>query len=272
MPVRRGRVMMPGMKISSLVTSLLLVAAVAGCTSSIRPLRPIEHVQVWQAGDGTLHPLAATRPAATAPATMAALEGSAAATAPAATQIADASSTTEPATQPAGQIVTRDIDPNQTARFIYKASYDNVWKQSQELLRHMGFELDRQDYRDGVMITRSLPSAQIVEPWKRQQVNLKDAMENTLNDQRRTVRLRIEAVPGKPDFYEVSVQVLVDRQSNPTGEIGGPIFVEGSGFGRNQLALRSDYVAAAGDVPRWVPIGHDVDMEKKILDRLFQRI
>jgi uncharacterized lipoprotein len=216
---------------------------------------------------------ASTQEAGTEPATQ-----TAAASEPAtgtATQVAATEAATEPstqaATQPAGRVVVRDIDPNQTARYVYKGTYDNIWRQASDILHKMGFALDRQDYRDGVMVTQALPSAQIVEYWRPQRVNVKDALENTLHDQRRIVRLTIEAVPGKPEFYQIAVQVLVERMSNPTEEIGGPIFVEGSGFGRNGVALRSDY-AVEGDVPRWVTVGHDVDMEKKVLDKLFNRI
>ncbi|HVS71645.1 MAG TPA: hypothetical protein VHQ47_10365 [Phycisphaerae bacterium] len=230
-------------------------AGLGGCQSDIRPLRPMEQVAYWQSADGTLHPLASTRPAATmaasAPATMA---------------------STAPATEPAGHVVMRKVDPNQMTRFVYKADYDNIWKQSIEVLHRLGFMLDRQDYREGILITQPLMSAQVVEPWRPQQVNLKDALENTINSQRRTVRVTIEPVPGKPDFYQIGVQVLVDRQTNPTEQIGGPVFVEGSGFGGNAVALRSDYVPTTPVAPQWVTIGHDPDMEKKIMERLFKRI
>jgi hypothetical protein len=305
--------MMGGMKKRHFCVLGLVAALLGGCQSSIRPLRPIERVEMWQAADGTLHPLASTRPAgggigglpdaalAMVPATMSGAEastepstastqtaatqdpttenattqvaaGEGASTQVASTQTAATEPATGPATGPAGQVVVRQIDPNQTARFVYKASYDNVWRQAVEILHKMGFAIDRQDYRDGVLVTQALPSAQIVEFWRPQRVNVKDSLENTLHDQRRTIRLTITAVPGKANFYEIAAQVLVERGTNPTEEIGGPIFVEGSGFGRNSVALRSDYVPAEGDLPRWNVIGHDVDMEKKVLDKLFERI
>jgi hypothetical protein len=177
----------------------------------------------------------------------------------------------QPATQP-GRMVVRTIDPNQTSRFIYKATYDNLWQQATDLLTRTGFTLDRQDYRLGVLTTRALPSAQFLEFWRPQHASAADALENTLNNQRRQVRLTISTAAEKPDYFEIAVQVLVERQSNPSETIGGPIFVEGSGFGRNAVALRSDYASPKDEPGRWVTVGHDPDLEKKLLDELFEHI
>jgi len=169
-------------------------------------------------------------------------------------------------------MVAKTVDPNQTSRFVYNASYDNVWKQAADVLAKAGFTLDRQDYRLGALTTLPLPSTQIVEFWKPQQVNAVDSLENTVNNQRRSARLTITTVEGKPQFYEIAVQVLVERETNPDEAIAGPVFVEGSGFGRNAITLRSDY-AAPKDVPGiWITMGHDPDMERKLLDVLFGRI
>jgi hypothetical protein len=108
-------------------------------------------------------------------------------------------------------------------------------------------------------------------------------MENTVNSQRRYLRLSISTVPGKPKFYEIAVQVIVERETNPSEALTGPLFVEGSGFGRNAMALRSDYADASSNMnPRshaqeretvyWQIMGHDQMLEKKILDELFKHI
>jgi hypothetical protein len=178
---------------------------------------------------------------------------------------------TEPATQP-GRMVARVVDLNQTTRFVYNASYDNVWKQANQILTKMGFAIDRQDYRMGEISTLVLPSSQIVEFWTPQQVDAVDSLENTINNQRRWVRVTVTTVEGKPEYYEIGVRVLVERETNPSEAIGGPIFAEGSGFGRNVHTLRSDYSPASKEKGAWVTIGHDPDMERKILDALFGRI
>lgn len=241
-------------KLFPIASALALFSVILpGCQSSIRPLRPVERVEVWVPEE----PL----PPATAPATQTAD----AATLPATMPIGTA------ATQP-GRTIIKVIDPNQTSRFIYNASYDNIWQQAMHLLGRTGFALDRQDYRLGVLTTAPLPSAQIIEFWKPHHTDPKAALENTMHNQRRIVRLTISRVPGKPEFYEIAIQVLVERRNNPTEQIGGPIFVEGSGFGRNPVTLRSDYADPNTPGYRWVPIGHDPELERKLLAELFNRI
>ena len=244
------------MKRLAIVGLLALTAGVGagGCTSHLVPLRPVQQVEVW------VPDVPATQAAATAPATT-----SAASTAP--------TVATAPATQP-GHMVTRAVDPNRTTRFVYDANYDNVWKQAQAILAQTGFAPDRADYRLGVLTTRPLPSSQIIEFWKPQQTGFTDAMENTVNNQRRWITLAISPVEGKPAFYEIGVQVIVERETNPSETLSnGPIFVEGSGFGHNAITLRSDYAPPVqSEKSVWGTVGRDPDLEKKILDELFKRI
>jgi len=196
----------------------------------------------------------------------------AAATEPAGSQPATSPAAASTQALPPGKKVIKIIDPNETSRFIYKASYDNVWQQALQLVSRTGFTLDRQDYRLGVITTQPLPSAQVVEFWKPQQTTFTNAAENTINSQRRLLRLTISPVPGKPEFYQIGVRVLVERETNPTEMVGGPIFVEGSGFGRNTMTLRSDFAEVKQQPMKWIVLGHDPKLEKKILDQLFLRI
>ena len=232
---------------------VLLVAVLTGCESHILPLRPLQRVQMWVPDDGSnAFPL---------------------------------SEEADDRELPPGQEITRVIDPNQTARYIYNASYDNIWEQSMLLVARAGFTIDRKDYRQGVITTQALPSAQFIEFWKPQHTTPTNAMENTINSQRRYVRVTIDAVPGQSKFYEVAVQVLVERETNPTEMLAGPMFIEGSGFGRNAITLRSDYADASMKTPatqaggitpsdpnrRWILIGHDLDLERKLLNQIFER-
>lgn len=238
----------------------------AGCETTVVPLRPVRTIEVDAQPFVAVAATLPTTTTATAPA-----ETQAAATA--ASEPATSLAATAPATAPAApHKITKTINPNEISRFVYDARYDRVWQQAQQLLEHMGLRIDRHDYRLGILTTFAQPSAQIVEPWRRDQAGFMHALENTVNAQQRTVHLTISTVPEKPDFYKIAVQVLVERQSNPSEVMGGEIFVEGSGFGRSPVTLRSDYTGSSTEGRPWVLIGHDPALETKILDELFKRI
>lgn len=228
---------------------LLLALLVGGCQSTIVPLQPVQEVEYWVPRDG-----ADTQP------------GGLAATMP----------TTAPATGPATQGAdlvrrVRIVDPNYTVRYVYRANYDKVWQEAMLLLNDLGYVVDRRDYRMGVLTSKPLRGGQILEPWRPDHTGPKAALEGTINAQRRFLRLKIDTVPEKPEFYAIAVQVLVERELNPSGNMA-LAYNFGSGFGRNPLTARSDLEEARPEPREWNLIGRDVALEKKILDRLFKRI
>jgi len=245
-------------------SACLVAVLLTGCESDIRPIRAVRHVDVWVPNETAT---------ATQPVTQ--LATTETATAPATQTAAATSQPTTLAAHIGEHKIVKIIDPNQTSRFVYKADYDNIWQQATVLLNRTGFLLDRKDYRLGVLTTQPLPSCQLVEVWKPDQTTAKNAIENTMHNQQRKVRLTISPVMGKPDFYEIAIQVLVERQSNPSEEIGGLMFLEGSGFGRSQASLRSDYAPPVDSkkIPaQWYVVGHDPDLEHKLLRELFDHI
>src|SRR5258708_6219263 len=90
---------------------LVLAAALGACQSHIQPMLPLQHVEEF------VPDAAATQAAASAPATL------------------------------AGRTIVKMVDPNQMARFVFDANYDNVWSQATALLNNTGFSIDRKDYR-----------------------------------------------------------------------------------------------------------------------------
>jgi len=291
------------------ILMLPLAATLVACESTIQPMRPLQRVELWMPDDGSpaiqlskptliepdTHAPSArptTRPTIIHPV-------NASASQPATTQLAvttqSAPTTQEaelrsqdtlPPNLPPGHKIVKIIDPNQTSRFVYDATYDNIWQQSLLLVAKLGFAIDRHDYRLGTITTFSLPSAQVVEFWKPSHSGFTNALENTVNSQRRYLRLTISNVQNKPKFYDIAVQVLVERETNTTETLAGPLFIEGSGFGRNTISLRSDYADPTSTVnlkkatqeerdaiaPRWLILGHDTILEQKIIEQLFDRI
>ena len=245
--------------------ALIAVAgSLAACQSTVVPLRPLQTVEVDAEPE--------TPATATAPATTTTTASTASATTATASATTEAAGAPPAATQAVAATaptkrhkITRTIDPNQTERFVYDATYDHVWQRGMDLLTHIGFRIDRRDYRLGVLTTVPMIGPQFVELWRRDQTGPMQALESTVNNQRHTIRLTIAAVPGKPEYWQIAVQALVERQSNPTEVLGGPIFATNSGFGGNAITLRSDYTGNSTEGDYWTVIGRDPALEKKIV-------
>lgn len=233
------------------ICTIVLTALLAGCASStIVPLKEF--------------PVAATEPAATEPASQ-----------PASTQpglgmnAAEAirQSTTQPTTLPHVE------DPNQTTQSIYGGNYDVMWREARILLSQLGFRLDRQDYRQGVMTTLPLESPNVMEFWAPDREGFKSSLESTVNFYRRTIRVIIEP-RNNYQSYRISVQALVERRTNPTEDLKGPVHAGAGAFTRQQSGLRSDFVQGTKEdlAPQWYVVGREPGFEEFILKKLLKKI
>jgi hypothetical protein len=173
-------------------------------------------------------------------------------------------------------------------RFAYRTNYEYLYQHAMQTLADFGYTIDRYDFRQGVIVTFPKPAAQIVEPWRPDLATATAGGESTVNSQRRTIRVAIQKAPNTA-FYEVGVQVLVERETNPKGTLAGAVTFRdlGTAFGRSPVSLGSDNTGIR-DIPEdaaattrpikprielkeaWYPVGRESALEQKILDKLFK--
>lgn len=231
---RTPRPTMPAMIFFRWIPGLVLLLGLTACSTSVVPMRPLVSVQYEE-------------PAVTQPATT------------------SAPATASAATKPATVTKTRVTDPNQTVRHAYRTNYDYLWGKALQTLVALGYTIDRQDYRLGVIVTKPKYGAHFVEAWRPDQTSWNAALENSMHSQRRSIRLTISRAPN-PAFFEVAAQVIVERSSNPSEEVGGAV----GALGHTPALQRSDYVEPVAAPARWRVLGHDPQSERKVLDRLFK--
>ena len=227
-----------------------LAVPLAGCHSSIVPLKPSALGPPWALSQpvGTAHP--STRPDTTI--------------APAANQPALHPTTAD---TPKWFINAR----NGTTRKIVIARYRNIWRHTKHLLVHMGYTIQWASYRLGVITTRYRTGPEILQWWRPDATTFPELMEGTINTFRRTVRIVISR-SGKPHTFAITVEALVERQENPQGSVGNVAFFGASAFGINPLTLNSHQTGPSAGGPYWMRVGHDPALEKKILHRLFRKL
>ena len=181
---------------------------------------------------------------------------------------------------------------------IAEAEYDRVYDAAVDVLREMRFVVERQDRRFGVITTRPLISASIVEPWHDDNLTGEQAWEATLNHQRRQVRVMLNrrgedaaapvtdgepAEAASPDDadrpapaptsthranYLLQVEVVVERRHHPDRQLTTAAF---SSMGFHDRAGHVVLTEAGYEASEWVPIGSDPILEQQLVAAIIRR-
>jgi len=225
----------------------MLAAAfiLAGCQSSIEPLEPAAIGPPWA--------LPVTQVPGEAPVV----------------------ATTAPTTGPASAASNSSnwwVNPdNSIVQSIAPETYDHIWKQSLSLFEDMGYHVNWQDYRLGVITTDPRIGPEILEFFRPDATDAESLMDSTLNTYRRSIRLTI--TPGtKAESWQVSVEVLVEKRVNPLGGPSNATHTASAHFGASALPLENGYAPGQVNTQYWITAGHDPKLEKKIMDELFQTL
>jgi len=157
----------------------------------------------------------------------------------------------------------RGSSPGPQQLVIEPGQYEQAFDASVEVARQQGMFGGLRDRRTGVIETMPAQAPNIMEPWHTYREPTGRVMENTFSLQRR--RARFEFSPSQPSADDLSV---VDGPL----ELRVLVYVERShrpGVRRSTWTRRAttwSTIIEDGPVGRnWVPIGRDVDMERRLL-------
>ncbi len=121
-----------------------------------------------------------------------------------------------------GAPLATDIDPKlATPEYWYARpatvtvssnDFNALWEACERTARNRFFEIDRRDFRAGVLATKPMVSKQFWELWRKDVGTFKDSREATLGTIRRTILFQFnrESSGG----YTVVPKVLVERQAH----------------------------------------------------------
>jgi hypothetical protein len=167
--------------------------------------------------------------------------------------------------------------------------YDRIFQASVDVLEDKGFRLDRQDYRFGVVTSHPRPSPSALEPWHRDNTSVGQAVESTLNYQRRRVSIRLIPASSTPanaesdspaattapaatrvsDSYMLETQVVIEQVEAPRRYLTGSS-AEGRML-RNLSAAPQSLKDKQVSENYWRPVGRDTDLEQRIVADILRR-
>ncbi len=161
--------------------------------------------------------------------------------------------------------------------------YEHFFHAGVEVLRRRGFQIDRQDYRFGVITTNPETSPTVLEPWCDHNSTPQQMWLSTLNHMQRRVTIMLEPVlqndndaiqdatadTGQSTFdqFRFRVEVLLERLEQPALRMTNAS--HGAGFSRlkeipHELEIR-------GIEPRyWQPVGRDPYLEYRLVSEIKQ--
>jgi hypothetical protein len=114
-----------------------------------------------------------------------------------------------------------DIDPKQAlpdfwydkpaSATVASSDFQKLWNASADEARARLFEIDRTDFRSGLLTTKPLVCKQFFEVWRSDDVTLRDVTLSSIQPIRRTIHFEFRRLPD--GLYEMSPKVLVERES-----------------------------------------------------------
>ena len=150
--------------------------------------------------------------------------------------------------------------------FIANEDQDAVWERIVDVV-HDYFEIDRENRLDGIIETKPLVAAGILEPWHKDSVGLGNRLEGSLQSVRRRGFVNVTPTQGG---YLVSVEIYKEQEdviTSPDKSAGNSTFQE-------SRPLQRDLTLVVGDAaPQgWIALGHDQALEDRMLQQIQQRL
>jgi hypothetical protein len=193
---------------------------------------------------------------------------------------------------------SRRLAPNPLE--VDRAEYDRLFQAAQAELWDRGFRVDRADYRFGKVESQPRPSPSIIEVWHPDNKTAYQAMESTVNHQRRIVTVTLEpqspetpivpptedemeaaaTQPVRYDTYLMRVEVMLEQKQVPSRQLTGSTRGERLQHTLHQVPLELRERGITGSniesVRRepgayWEPVGRDYYLEQDLLAAIVRR-
>lgn len=150
--------------------------------------------------------------------------------------------------------------------FIAHQDQEFVWERIVDVV-HDYFEIARENRLDGVIETKPLVAAGILEPWHHDSVGLDNRLEGSLQSIRRRGFVNVTPAQGG---YLVSVEIFKEQEdviTTPDKSAGNSTFQE-------NRPLQRDLSLVVGDsAPEgWIALGHDQALEARMLQQIQKRL
>jgi hypothetical protein len=182
------------------------------------------------------------------------------------------------ATQPVTEVDLATTQPSYywqqpAVASVQVLQFQDLWNACLEEARRHDFQIDLQDYREGVIITKGTIGKQLLEPWRHDTGSAYQVLENTMSTISRTLKFEISHEPD--GTYRATPKVLVSRltvlERRITSAVEYRSFFAGPSSLRSRTSVTTD---VEQDVPirYFTPIHRDLPLERQIAQAVDKRL
>jgi len=144
-------------------------------------------------------------------------------------------------------------------------NYNNTWEAVRTTLRYYGFEPEYQDRRNGIITTYAESSGHFLEEmWKKDHTSPLGAVENSVQNIYRAVKVKLHRAPG--DRFDVEVAVAKARSNVPEAQVTDAcevIYARSDSMPRKMTF--QELLVPQGDPSPVVPMGWDERLADMII-------
>ena len=187
---------------------------------------------------------------------------------------------TDKLSNPAATQSATAIDPATTQPAYYLAKpavaqidagdYDSLLKACQAVARNYGYQLDRLDYRQGLLTTQPMVSKVWFECWRKDAGTARWVWRDSLQTIRRTIRFEIRR--DDHDVFHAVPKVLIEEQSILEHRLSSATEYRGAFSGSHTSSLYTTDVLTPVPGRYWTPIDRDTEMEKQLAAAVRDRL
>ncbi len=162
---------------------------------------------------------------------------------------------------------TPDYWWNQPAeQHVTSRDFDKLWNACKGQLYVRLFPLDREQYRDGLITSEPVVSAQFFEPWRRDTASAGDLAESSLATIRRTVHFEVTRNPD--GTFQASPKVLVERFTSTERRLTSITQYHNALSAKRTVYDPADQSGAVIASDYWYPLRRDKGLEKAIANAM----
>jgi len=144
-------------------------------------------------------------------------------------------------------------------------NFEAIWQASRHVLLKYSFELDSEDRRAGLMLTRPMTGKCVAEFWRHDAATGQALAESTVQTIYRQAKVTITPVGGDPKTFQADVEIRTRRSDLPEMQISNvtdaiDLFKLSGSANKRPQPLESGGEEPSGQVD----LGRDADLERNI--------